>query len=306
MVDLAVVGRGDDVVRGHVKWRGFGAEGVKDVGGEVGGKAGGDVVVVVGVSAWLAAQDRNAAAGILTLSVSGEVEVEELVRQRTAIRSVGRSGRADGEDLERSCPRKGELGFEHEVVGVLLGALANGGRAVVDPSPVANFKHREVVEGLDELGVATLDPGGSKGVKFPNQVVSVALAVHGEVAVGQLISVEALVPTHVGVVEEGKRKTRETADVDFVGCQTSGLADGIVVGELDVREDGVPVVLTLVDGDSEHLCHGVVDTLGTTVGLRVVRTGSDFVDTEEVVDGGGKLGGELEAVVGDEGGGTSP
>lgn len=72
------------------------------------------------------------------------------------------------------------------------------------------------------------------------------------------------------MVEKGKRKTRKTDDVHFIWRQTGGLADGTVVGKLNVWQDGVPVVLALVDGESERLCHGVVDTLSTTVGLRVI------------------------------------
>lgn len=39
----------------------------------------------------------------------------------------------------------------------------------------------------------------------------------------------------------------------------------VVVGELDVRGDDFPVVLTLADGDGDHLFHGVLDTFGTAV-----------------------------------------
>lgn len=37
-----------------------------------------------------------------------------------------------------------------------------------------------------------------------------------------------------------------------------------------MREDEVPVVLTLVDGDREQLCRSAVNTSGTAVTLRVV------------------------------------
>lgn len=36
--------------------------------------------------------------------------------------------------------------------------------------------------------------------------------------------------------------------MNFTRIQTSGLADRVVVGEVDVREDDAPVVSTLVDG----------------------------------------------------------
>lgn len=73
---------------------------------------------------------------------------------------------------------KENLAFEHEVIGVLLRSLLDGGGAVVDPGSVANFEHREVVGGLDELGVAALDTRSSKRVILANKVISVALTVY--------------------------------------------------------------------------------------------------------------------------------
>lgn len=70
--------------------------------------------------------------------------------------------------------------------------------------------------------------------------------------------------------------------------------------------DGVPVALALVDGYGQHSCHDIVDLFETAVGLWVVRTGSNFVHARQIADGGGELGGELRAFVGDESGLASP
>lgn len=104
---------------------------------------------------------------------------------------------------------------------------------------------------------------------LPNQVISVALTVDGGVAVRQLFPIQALVPTHVGAVNKGKGKAWQTTDVYIIRSQSRSLADGIVVGQLHARENNVLVVFALVDGDRNHLIHGVVDTFGATVGLWV-------------------------------------
>lgn len=92
----------------------------------------------------------------------------------------------------------------------------------------------------------------------------------------------------------------------FLGSQAYGLADRVVVDELDVRKDDIPVVLSLIDGDRENLCQGVIDTCGAAVSLRVVRTGGDLVDAQECVDGGGEFGGKLKSIIGDESFRASP
>lgn len=82
MVGLAVMCSGGDVVRSDAEtWR-FGTHGVEYVSEEVRQKARGDVVGVVGVSAWLAAQSRNVAAEISAVGISREVEEEEFTLER--------------------------------------------------------------------------------------------------------------------------------------------------------------------------------------------------------------------------------
>lgn len=168
MVDVAVVCRGRNVFRCDMKrWR-LGAEGVEHIRGEIRRQASRDVIRVVRVPAGFAAQNGDAAAGVLTWSICGEIEVKKFVRKGATIRCVCSSSRADGEDLVRASPGQGELGFEDEVVGIFLGSLSDGGGAVVDPRPVSHFEDGKVVEGLDKLGVSTLNARGSKGVELPN------------------------------------------------------------------------------------------------------------------------------------------
>lgn len=66
-------------------------------------------------------------------------------------------------------------------------------------------------------------------------------------------------------------------------------------------KDGVLTTSALIDGDGAHLCHGVVDTFRTAMGLWVGRTSSGYVDAQQVLDGGGGIGRDLKAVDGDVG-----
>lgn len=93
------------------------------------------------------------------------------------------------------------LPFEHEVVGVLR-SLADGGGDVVDPRSPLSCAHRENLENLDEHGATVLNPKSGKGVIPPNQVMSMTLTVQVEVALGELISIEAFHPPWDGREED--------------------------------------------------------------------------------------------------------
>ena len=67
-----------------------------------------------------------------------------------------------------------------------------------------------------------------------------------------MVPLEALVSTNVGEIEDGERKARETAHVDFNGSEPSGSADGVVIGILDVRKMDVPMGLLFAAHHGEH------------------------------------------------------
>ena len=52
---------------------------------------------------------------------------------------------------------------------------------------------------------------------FADDATRSLLTAGGEVEVSQLVPVEALVPAHVGEIEDGEGKARKAADVYFVG-----------------------------------------------------------------------------------------
>ena len=56
------------------------------------------------------------------------------------------------------------------------------------------------------------------------------LSVGGQVDVGEVVALQALVTADVVGFEDGEREAGKAADVDFVGRKPGGGVDGIVVG----------------------------------------------------------------------------
>ena len=83
---------------------------------------------------------------------------------------------------------------------------------------------------------------------FAHDFTSASLSVASEVAVGKLITIEALMATSVRLFKDGEGKAREASDMDFIGGKTRGSANGVVIGVLDVGKVDVPVVLMFVTG----------------------------------------------------------
>ena len=62
------------------------------------------------------------------------------------------------------------------------------------------------------------------------------LAGSSEVGVSQLVPVETFMSANVWGVEDRMGKARKAAHVYFVGGKPGGVADGVVIGALDVQE----------------------------------------------------------------------
>ena len=78
------------------------------------------------------------------------------------------------------------------------------------------------------------------------------MAAGGEVDVGWLVSIAALVFNNVGEIEDKEGEARETAHVDFIGSEPSGGVDGVVIGVLDVRKVDVPIGLVFATHHGER------------------------------------------------------
>ena len=124
--------------------------------------------------------------------------------------------------------------------------MADSGGGIVNPYPSASHIFGVTEESIGESGVAPIDSSNGEGVLFAHDFISASLSVASEVAVGELIAIEALMATPVRSVEDGERQARKASDMDFIGGKTRGGANGVVIGVLDVGKVDVPVVLVFV------------------------------------------------------------
>lgn len=83
------------------------------------------------------------------------------------------------------------IAVKYEVVGVFLLSLLGGWcRCCCRPKPRAVLEHRDVVEGLGEVGVAALDARNGKRDELSNEITSsVALTADSEVVLRYLVSI---------------------------------------------------------------------------------------------------------------------
>ena len=103
--------------------------------------------------------------------------------------------------------------------------MADSGGGVVDPYPSASRVFGAAEKSIEEGGVAPIDPSNGEGVLFAYDFISASLSVASEVAVGELIAVEALMGTTVRSFEDGEGKAREASDVNFIGGKARGGAN---------------------------------------------------------------------------------
>ena len=100
-----------------------------------------------------------------------------------------------------------------------------------------------------------------EGMVFAKNVVRALPPVCSLVAIGQVIAGQTLVSRYSGAFKNHHGETWKPANVNPVGRQTRRRANRNVVGELDVRELQIPVVMLFVDDHGQHLGHSVVHPL---------------------------------------------
>ena len=124
--------------------------------------------------------------------------------------------------------------------------MADSGGGIVYPYPSASRVLGATEKSIGESGVASVDPSDGEGVLFSHNFIGELLAFASEVAVGELIAVEALIDATVRSFKDGEGKARETSDVNFIGGKARGGANAVVIGVFDVGKVDVPVVLVFV------------------------------------------------------------
>ena len=113
-------------------------------------------------------------------------------------------------------------------------ALANGTSSVVDSYSAAGGVDTKVFESAEKLRITALYAGDLERVLFANQRIRTPLAVSGEVAVYQVVAVEALVASGIVLFDDGEGNAGEVVDMHLVRRQTCSDADGVVVSKVHV------------------------------------------------------------------------
>ena len=124
--------------------------------------------------------------------------------------------------------------------------MADSGGGIVDPCLSASRVFEATEKSIGESGVASIDPSNGEDVLFSHNFIGALLSVTSEVAIGELIAIEALMGTTVRSIKDGEGKAREASNVDFIGGKARGGANGVVIDVFDVGKMEVPVVLVFV------------------------------------------------------------
>ena len=125
--------------------------------------------------------------------------------------------------------------------------MADSGGGIVDPYLSASRRVFGATEkSVGESGVAPIDQSNDEGVLFAHNFIGALLSIASEVAIGELIAIEALMGSTVRSFKDGEGEAREAPDVDYIGSKARSGADRVVKGVSDVGKMDVPVVLMFV------------------------------------------------------------
>ena len=83
------------------------------------------------------------------------------------------------------------------MVSVFPPSLSDSGGGIIDPDLSTRYIFGAAEEGVGWSGVAAVNAGDRQGVLFAHEFVCSLLTLAGEVAVGELVAVKALVGTTV-------------------------------------------------------------------------------------------------------------
>ena len=124
--------------------------------------------------------------------------------------------------------------------------MADSGGGIVNSYPISSRVFGAADKSIGESGVAPIDPSNGESVLLAHNFIGALLSVAREVAIGELIAIEALMGTTVRAIKDGEEEEREASDVDFIRGKARSGADGVVIGVFDVGKMVVPVVLMFV------------------------------------------------------------
>ena len=117
-------------------------------------------------------------------------------------------GGTNSDDFEGACPVERKFIFEDFIISAFVQSFSGCGGCVVYPYPVSSYVFRSAQERVREGRVAPVDASNCEGVLFTNELVGSLLSFTGEIAIGEMVAVKALVGSAVGAVEDGEGEAR--------------------------------------------------------------------------------------------------
>ena len=121
---------------------------------------------------------------------------------------VSRWGGANSDNFEEARPVKREFIFENFAIDAFAHSLSYGGSGVVYPYPAASHVFGALKKSVREGKGSPVHTSDCKGVLFPHELVGALLPFSGEVVIGEMVAVEALMSSAVGAVEDGEGEAR--------------------------------------------------------------------------------------------------
>ena len=119
---------------------------------------------------------------------------------------VDRFGGANSDNFKGGHPVEREFLLENLVIDAFAHSLAYSGSGVVHPYPAASHIFGASKERVRESRVSPVYTSDCEGVLFSHELVGALLPFSGEVAIGEMVAVEALMGSAVGAVENGERE----------------------------------------------------------------------------------------------------
>ena len=113
-------------------------------------------------------------------------------RSRYNVGLVSRWGGTNSDNVEGACPVEGECFCKNFVVDALAQSLLYGVGGVIYPYPTTGLVFGTTKKRVRESRMFSVYPSNCESVLFMRKLVGVLLSFTGEVAVGEMVAVEAL------------------------------------------------------------------------------------------------------------------
>ena len=119
---------------------------------------------------------------------------------------VSRWGGANSDNFKGARPVEREFLFENFVIDAFAHCSSYSGSGVAYPYPAASHIFGASEKRIREGRVSPVYTSDCEGVLLSHELVGALLPFSGKVAIGEMVTVEALMGSAVGAVENGERE----------------------------------------------------------------------------------------------------